>query len=245
MAQDWFTEHAPKPSAPTPAPNWFTAHAPPSPPSPVARPTPSVSTPVLPQTRRFHESFEANRPTPAVGTSGVSLSRDPSSIRARADEFRAAQARLTGTPRDDERGPTSVARPEAAFPFTPAQIPATPDLLTPGAIRIAPETRTALEQLPLSGAKPEAPTREELAEPPAPMTFTEAFGRGVDVAQQLGYGALEATGELVGSRTLARIGGEGRRRNLTEADAGAKRSTFSDAMGGMSEFAQWAKETIG
>src|SRR3990167_1028985 len=209
MAQDWFTEHAPKPSAPPPAPSWFTAHAPPSPPSPVARPTPSVSTPVLPQTRRFHESFEANRPTPAVGTSGVSLSRDPASIRARAAELQAAQERqfrdwyaghakrwdMNPDPDDprqfydyraafkadvepDETGhwPSDFKKPghpslivggidtrtgvrvpgvaqaderdlvaKGWAPETAARLSSTTDLLKPGAITIAPETRRQLE----------------------------------------------------------------------------------------------------
>src|SRR3990167_9291790 len=76
-----------------------------------------------------------------------------------------------------------------------------------------------------------------------PATFLESVGRGVDVAQQLGYGALEAAGELTGLDSVAGMGRLGRQRNAADV-AGQPRATLSDIKG-VSDFAQWAKETIG
>lgn len=80
--------------------------------------------------------------------------------------------------------------------------------------------------------------------PPERASFGDAVGRGVDIAQQLGYAAAEATGELTGIEGLTQFGREGRKRNIKEAEAYGPRSQFTDIRG-IGDFVQWAKETAG
>lgn len=75
-------------------------------------------------------------------------------------------------------------------------------------------------------------------------TFTGAMSRGVDVAQGMGYGAVEAIGEATGIEAVRRFGQEGRERNVKEAQEHGIRSSFADIRS-VGDFAQWAKETIG
>lgn len=75
-------------------------------------------------------------------------------------------------------------------------------------------------------------------------SFGDAFGRGVDIAQQLGYGAVEAFGEATGLEGLTQWGREGRERNFKEAQQYAPRQQFVDIKG-IGDFIQWAKETVG
>ena len=91
----------------------------------------------------------------------------------------------------------------------------------------------------------DAETAKKLASTPEPKpaTFAESVGRGVDVAQQLGFGALEAAGELTGLDAVADVGRRGRQRNAAEI-AGRPRAALADITG-VGDFAQWAKETIG
>lgn len=75
-------------------------------------------------------------------------------------------------------------------------------------------------------------------------TFGESIGRGVDQAQGMGFGALEAAGEAINSDFITGLGREGRERNDAELAAGKARSQFAD-IEGAEDFGQWAKEVIG
>lgn len=79
---------------------------------------------------------------------------------------------------------------------------------------------------------------------PEPMTFTGAMARGVDQAQGMGYGTLEAVGEAAGIDTFKRVGKEGRERNEQEAAQYGERSKAADIRS-IGDFGQWAKETAG
>ena len=77
-----------------------------------------------------------------------------------------------------------------------------------------------------------------------PMTFLGSMGRGVDVAQGMGYGFIEATGEALGSESVRKFGEEGRVRNVIEADQYGDRSKFL-GIRDAGDAGQWAKETVG
>ena len=77
-----------------------------------------------------------------------------------------------------------------------------------------------------------------------PATVGESVSRGVDIAQQLTYGAIEATGELVLAEPIARFGRRGRERNRAEIEAARPRAEFTK-IESPREFGQWAKEVIG
>lgn len=77
-----------------------------------------------------------------------------------------------------------------------------------------------------------------------PVGFGDAMSRGVDVAQGMGYGAVEAAGEALGIDALASFGGEGRRANAADVAAAGPRAALLD-VDGLSSFGQWVKETIG
>ena len=83
----------------------------------------------------------------------------------------------------------------------------------------------------------------EVDRPPS-TSFPEAVGRGVDVAQMLVFGALEATGEALGMESLITVGREGRHRNEAQIASGAPRSAFAEIRSSH-DFGQWAKDTIG
>ena len=82
------------------------------------------------------------------------------------------------------------------------------------------------------------------ADRPPSTSFPEAVGRGVDVAQMLVFGALEATGEALGMEPLITAGREGRHRNEAQMASGAPRSAFTEIRS-PGDFGQWAKEIIG
>ena len=90
----------------------------------------------------------------------------------------------------------------------------------------------------LDEEQPETPAEPQRA------TFGQSVARGIDIAQQLGYGAVEAFGELTGLEGVTQWGREGRERNIKEAEAYGPRSRFSD-ISGIGDFIQWAKETAG
>jgi hypothetical protein len=74
-------------------------------------------------------------------------------------------------------------------------------------------------------------------------TAGQAFGRGVDQAQGMLYGGVEAIGEAVGSETITDFGREGRERNAEEAAAyPEQQSAFGIRSAG--DAGQWAKETF-
>lgn len=79
---------------------------------------------------------------------------------------------------------------------------------------------------------------------PEPATFGQAVGRGVDQMQGMLYGAVEATGELVGSDAVTEFGREGRERNREEAAQYPARQNFLDIRG-VGDAGQWAKEVVG
>ena len=121
-----------------------------------------------------------------------------------------------------------------------------------GRLAMSPEVATApLASLqvpvrPTVDALPATQPYDPLAPPPPlPSTsFAEAVGRGVDVAQMLVFGALEATGEALGMESLITVGREGRHRNEAQMASGAPRSAFTEIRSSH-DFGQWAKETIG
>lgn len=75
-------------------------------------------------------------------------------------------------------------------------------------------------------------------------SFGESFSRGIDLAQSMAGGAVEATGELIDSESLSEYGREVRERNIEEAEAGGARSRFAD-IDDAGSFGQWVKETVG
>lgn len=89
-----------------------------------------------------------------------------------------------------------------------------------------------------------APAGEKKPAAPRTATFGEAVGRGVDIAQQLGYAALEATGEAIGADSITRVGREGRQRNQAQIAAAPARASIFD-ISSPGELGQWLKETIG
>ena len=92
-------------------------------------------------------------------------------------------------------------------------------------------------------ASPPATAPTEVSAAPE-AGFTESIGRGVDIAQGLGYSFLEATGEAADLGALTEFGREGRERNIREADAYGPRARLS-GIEGFGDFFQWVKETVG
>lgn len=76
------------------------------------------------------------------------------------------------------------------------------------------------------------------------MTFGGAVKRGIDQIQGLGYSALEATAQAVGSERLEAIGRAGRIRNVQEQEAAGPTAEFL-AIRDPWALAQWIKETVG
>lgn len=76
------------------------------------------------------------------------------------------------------------------------------------------------------------------------VTFAESFGRGVDIMQGMGFGAVEAAGEAVDSRELAKIGRAGRERNIEEMGEAGPRARVTEIRS-FGDLGQWAKEIIG
>lgn len=91
--------------------------------------------------------------------------------------------------------------------------------------------------------EPDAIAPVEAAEPVRP-TFGESVGRGADLVQSMAYGAVEATGELVGSDTLTDVGRVGRKRNEREAGAAPEGQNFLDIRDA-GDLGAWMKDTIG
>lgn len=79
---------------------------------------------------------------------------------------------------------------------------------------------------------------------PIEASFTDSMARGVDLAQGMGYGFLEATGEAIGSDTVKDFGREGRERNMVEMGANPRTQNFTD-INGFGDAWDWAKETAG
>ena len=113
--------------------------------------------------------------------------------------------------------------------------------------------RPATEPTSAIGAPPSFTFEEAIDEPAAgnPMSFLEPIdddapsmlGRGVDLAQAMGYGALEAGGELVGLEGLTEIGRAGRERNIAEAETAPRSIRLADA-DSVADFTTWASETF-
>jgi hypothetical protein len=76
------------------------------------------------------------------------------------------------------------------------------------------------------------------------ISFGGAIRRGVDSVRGMGAGALEATGELVGSELLEAYGQRGREAHRASAEALGPRQSFL-AIRGPWELVQWVKETVG
>ncbi len=96
----------------------------------------------------------------------------------------------------------------------------------------------------LAVAHDDAPALVQIEQAAKDVSFTGSFSRGVDILQQLGYRTLEATGELVGSETLAEIGAEGaeqQRRDLIVAGEGVNFTDISSA----GDFYDWMIATAG
>ena len=73
--------------------------------------------------------------------------------------------------------------------------------------------------------------------------FLAQVGKGVDITQALGYGALEWAGEAVGSDTVAGVGKRGRERNLKQA--GEVESQTFLGIRGVGDSAAWVHDTVG
>ena len=86
--------------------------------------------------------------------------------------------------------------------------------------------------------------RDTLARMERTLTFGTSILRGIDIAQSLAYGAIEAGGELVGADRVAALGRAGRERNLREAEQYGARKPLT-ALRGPWDLAQWVKETVG
>ncbi|MEQ8226748.1 MAG: LPD38 domain-containing protein [Rhodospirillales bacterium] len=80
--------------------------------------------------------------------------------------------------------------------------------------------------------------------PDTSLSFGQSVGRGVDLAQAMGGGFVEASGEATGLDTLRDWGREVRTRNMAEAGQ-APRSVNFEGIRSMGDFGTWAKETIG
>jgi len=159
-------------------------------------------------------------PAPSLVTARPQPPTTPSSTTSAAPPFNAPRM-VTAIPPSRARGAGPVGQPTVVSQraIGPGPAPGTRIVSAPRTDRFA--------------AMPE----------PNPATFLESVGRGVDVAQQLGYGALEAAGELTGLDAIAGVGRRGRQRNAA-AVAGQPRAALTDIKG-VGDFAQWAKETIG
>lgn len=80
--------------------------------------------------------------------------------------------------------------------------------------------------------------------PRAPLTTAESVVKGWNQTQQLGYGAAEATGELIGSEALAGFGKKGRQHSGQEMEGFESGAEFTSIQS-PDDLMQWAKETFG
>lgn len=96
------------------------------------------------------------------------------------------------------------------------------------------------------------PTHAAVAQPEIPqfetierrLTFLESLRRGVDVTHGMLFGAVEATGELLGLEGAADFGRSGRLQSETAIAGGPSRSSVTEIRD-FADVAQWVKETVG
>ncbi len=116
---------------------------------------------------------------------------------------------------------------------------------TPAAVRVTDGLTVERPNPRLGPAPPPGPPRVGPALPR--RTAAASLGIGVDQAQSLGYGAIEALGELINSPKLRTVGGEGRRRNTEEAAQTAARFAPGMTVGQIDSVpsaVQWLKEAV-
>jgi len=129
--------------------------------------------------------------------------------------------------------------------LAPAVIQRNPDAVEAQATAAEFDAATFRRDNPRLAAWLQDPTHAALAHDDLhPLGFLESVLRGVDVAQSLTYGAVEATGELVGAAALTAYGRRGRVENEAAIAAAGPRTSVFDIQG-PGAFVQWAKETIG
>ena len=78
------------------------------------------------------------------------------------------------------------------------------------------------------------------------MSWTQTFGRGVDIMQQLGYSAIQATGEVTGSDTLTDFGTEGAAEQEAElAKTSANSLSLKEAIDSPGKMFEFLQQKIG
>lgn len=136
-------------------------------------------------------------------------------------------------------GPTPAPVPSSTHPVMPPPEPAT----NPYEQFLKPQEDVTEDQ-PSPASPYEQFLKPSEEEEEKAVTFGDAFGRGVDIAQQLGYSAVEAAAEATGLEGLEEWAQEGRERNIKEAQEYGPRAEFGN-ISSFGDFTQWAKEVIG